>query len=279
MSDERCAWVPDVQPCDGERDDWRHLRCAPERNSAPCPDPCPAMPGCHPFRPAPTPPTDEALRAHRERNGMTLRAAAPRLGIDFTYLSKVETGHERPSDALVRKMGALYGFDAEAWVMDRAADEVPEPIRARILAGMHAHQVGDDPMNCAYCGAALPVSLDVEALAEALHDQGFGCNSYRCSIGRGSSPEKHRQDAAFFAAALAAARPAPLDAAWAEVERLLPAGWRWEDMTYQPADGAWIVCVFNETGVGRYRQCAEGVSLHLALTNLAAALARRGSEG
>ena len=45
-----CQWTPTTEPCLGDPDDWRHRRCLPEGD--PCPDPCPAMPGCHPYTPA-----------------------------------------------------------------------------------------------------------------------------------------------------------------------------------------------------------------------------------
>ena len=44
-----CQWTPTAEPCLGDPDDWRHRRCLPEGD--PCPDPCPAMPGCHPYTP------------------------------------------------------------------------------------------------------------------------------------------------------------------------------------------------------------------------------------
>ena len=80
----------------------------------------------------------ETLRDARERSRMTLRGAAPRLGIDFTYLSKVENGHERPSDALVRKMGALYGFDPSPWLLRRAVADTPDEVRDAIIAAARA---------------------------------------------------------------------------------------------------------------------------------------------
>lgn len=45
--------------------------------------------------------------------------------------------------------------------------------------------------------AALAMELDIDRLAKALHDQGFGCNAYRCSLGR--SADAHEQDARFLA--------------------------------------------------------------------------------
>jgi transcriptional regulator with XRE-family HTH domain len=104
---------------------------------APTPAP-PTPPATEPVAALVEKPGYALFREMRERSGMTLRAAAPRLGIDFTYLSKVENGHERPSDALVRKMGRLYGFDAESWLVGRAAAEVPEPVRRVIVAAARA---------------------------------------------------------------------------------------------------------------------------------------------
>ena len=49
----------------------------------------------------------QRVRELRQAKGMTLRALAPRVGVGFTYLSKVETGSldfgDFPSEALIRK--------------------------------------------------------------------------------------------------------------------------------------------------------------------------------
>ena len=58
---------------------------------------------------APTPDTlRAALAKARRESRLTLRALADAVGVDFTYLSKIEHGHDRPSrDLVVRLDSAL----------------------------------------------------------------------------------------------------------------------------------------------------------------------------
>lgn len=44
---------------------------------------------------------------------MNQRYAANRLGVDFSYISKIENGHLDPSVNLIEKMGFVYGCTAE----------------------------------------------------------------------------------------------------------------------------------------------------------------------
>lgn len=75
------------------------------------------------------------LRSAREAKGLTLRSAGDRLGIDFTYLSKIENGHDRPGADLVRRMGALYGQSFEDLLIEAYIERIPTAILQRIKAG------------------------------------------------------------------------------------------------------------------------------------------------
>ena len=77
-----------------------------------------------------------ALRDARKRSGMTLRDASRFVEVHFSYLSKVENGHERPGDYLVMRLCNLYGTDPEPLLLARAVADVPEPVRAAILANL-----------------------------------------------------------------------------------------------------------------------------------------------
>jgi len=52
----------------------------------------------------------ELLRRSRVARGESLRAAARNLGVDASYLSRVESGGRRPSDELQQQIGAYYGL-------------------------------------------------------------------------------------------------------------------------------------------------------------------------
>lgn len=52
-----------------------------------------------------------AYKSWRKASGLTLRALADIVGVDFTYLSKIENGHLIPSVDLIEKMGAASGVD------------------------------------------------------------------------------------------------------------------------------------------------------------------------
>ena len=70
------------------------------------------------------------LRTLRKRNGLSLKELGPALGVNYTYLSKIENGRSTPSEELVLRMGRYFGVDHEELLL--AADRIPEDIR-RIL--------------------------------------------------------------------------------------------------------------------------------------------------
>jgi len=66
-------------------------------------------------------------RARRAR-GWTQRMVATELGIDFTYLSKLENGRgEPPGDETIRKLANLLDLDAETLLA--LAGKVPSELR------------------------------------------------------------------------------------------------------------------------------------------------------
>ena len=52
-------------------------------------------------------------RAKQDPRGYSLRAVAGRLGVSATYLSLVERGVERPTEAFLRRLAGELGLDAE----------------------------------------------------------------------------------------------------------------------------------------------------------------------
>ena len=77
----------------------------------------------------------ERVRELRALKGFSLRQLAPKVGVGFTYLSRVETGNmtfgDYPSDALIHRLAAeLDGNEEELLIL---AERIPEPIHRRVL--------------------------------------------------------------------------------------------------------------------------------------------------
>lgn len=68
----------------------------------------------------------DILREAREANGKSLRGAARELGVDASYLSRVETGERSPSAGLRQRAESLYGLDSD--VLALSAGLVPADI-------------------------------------------------------------------------------------------------------------------------------------------------------
>ena len=76
----------------------------------------------------------EKVRELRQAKQLTLRELAAKVGVGFTYISKIENhkleeGHA-PSERLIHKLAAeLNGNEEELLLL---AEKVPEPIRKRV---------------------------------------------------------------------------------------------------------------------------------------------------
>ena len=77
----------------------------------------------------------ERIRELRLAKGWTLRDLAPRVGVGFTYISKVENGKldfgDYPSDALIHRLAEALGADEDELLL--LAERIPEPIKRRVL--------------------------------------------------------------------------------------------------------------------------------------------------
>lgn len=76
----------------------------------------------------------ERVRQLRHAKQLTLRDLAARVGVGFTYISKIENhkleeGHG-PSEKLIHKLAAELGANEEELLL--LAEKVPEPIRKRV---------------------------------------------------------------------------------------------------------------------------------------------------
>jgi len=75
-------------------------------------------------------PLGQELKRLRKRERISLKELGPALGVDYTYLSKIENGRSVPSEELILRMGRYFGVDHDELLL--AADRIPEDIR-RIL--------------------------------------------------------------------------------------------------------------------------------------------------
>lgn len=85
----------------------------------------------------------EKVRELRRGKQLTLRGLADRVGVGFTYLSKIENnkldaGHG-PSEQLIHKLSVELDGDEDELLL--LADKVPEPIRKRVIARPDAFRV------------------------------------------------------------------------------------------------------------------------------------------
>jgi HTH-type transcriptional regulator, competence development regulator len=77
----------------------------------------------------------ERLRDLRKAKGLSQRALGQMVGVNFTYLSKVENEKldfaQYPSEDLIRKMASVLDADENELLL--LAKKIPERIRQRVL--------------------------------------------------------------------------------------------------------------------------------------------------
>lgn len=66
------------------------------------------------------------LRTLREKNGRGLKRVAPKVGVSYSYLSKLENGFLEPSQATIERLARYYGVDPE--VMAVLAGKLPDDL-------------------------------------------------------------------------------------------------------------------------------------------------------
>jgi len=95
----------------------------------------------------------ERIRELRQGKQLTLRDLAAKVGVGFTYISKIENhkleeGHG-PSEKLIHKLAAELDADEEELLL--LAEKVPEPIRKRVCERPDVFRVvagmNDDEMD------------------------------------------------------------------------------------------------------------------------------------
>ena len=77
----------------------------------------------------------DRVRELRTQRGLSQRALGERVGVSFTYISKVENGKldfgDYPSEDLIRRLAAALDADEEELLL--LAEKIPEPIRRRFF--------------------------------------------------------------------------------------------------------------------------------------------------
>lgn len=77
----------------------------------------------------------ERLRELRKAKGLTLRALAAKVDVNFTYLSKIENHKldfgDYPGEGLIRKLAKVLRADEEELML--LAEKVPDSIRQRVI--------------------------------------------------------------------------------------------------------------------------------------------------
>jgi transcriptional regulator with XRE-family HTH domain len=75
------------------------------------------------------------VRELRKAKGLSLRDLAPKVGVGFTYLSKVETGRldfgDYPSEALIHKIAQALDADENELLL--LAQKIPPKIKTMVL--------------------------------------------------------------------------------------------------------------------------------------------------
>ena len=77
----------------------------------------------------------DRIRAIRTTKGFSQRALGERVGVSFTYISKVENGKldfgDYPSEDLIRRLATALDADEEELLL--LAEKIPEAIRRRFF--------------------------------------------------------------------------------------------------------------------------------------------------
>ncbi|MFJ4435585.1 helix-turn-helix domain-containing protein [Streptomyces sp. NPDC088923] len=106
---------------------------------------------------------------HREKAGLSLRAASGKLGFPHSYLSRVESGAQLPSEALVKAMDDLYETD------DLFVDMRAVAVAAAAEAPKYGHQVLEAEQRAAriqvFNASVIPGLLQAESYTTALYTE------------------------------------------------------------------------------------------------------------
>ncbi len=67
------------------------------------------------------------LKTLRMQKGVSIKKLGPELGLDYTYISKVENSKASPSPAVIEKMSHYFDYDSDELMI--AAGKIPKDIQ------------------------------------------------------------------------------------------------------------------------------------------------------
>lgn len=77
----------------------------------------------------------ERIRQLRKAKNLTQRGLAVKVGVDFTYISKIENGKldfgDYPSEKLIHKLAKTLGADPDELLL--LAEKIPKDIKQRVI--------------------------------------------------------------------------------------------------------------------------------------------------
>jgi len=68
----------------------------------------------------------DILHDLRSKTGVGIKRLAPELGVSYSYLSKLESNHVRPSEEFVERVARYFDYDRDRLLL--SADKVPPEI-------------------------------------------------------------------------------------------------------------------------------------------------------
>ncbi len=66
------------------------------------------------------------LKKLREEKGLSIKKLSPKLDVTYSYLSKIENGHSRPSDQFIEKLAKTLNHDKEELMIK--AGKIPDDV-------------------------------------------------------------------------------------------------------------------------------------------------------
>jgi len=85
----------------------------------------------------------QRVRELRKSKSLSQRALGERIGVSFTYVSKIENGKldfgDYPSEALIHRLAEALDADEDELLI--LAEKIPEPIRRRVFERPDAFRV------------------------------------------------------------------------------------------------------------------------------------------
>jgi len=66
------------------------------------------------------------FREIRQSTGYSIKSLAPKLNVNYSYLSKIENNHTLPSEEFIKRASKLFGYDKEELLLK--AGKLPDDV-------------------------------------------------------------------------------------------------------------------------------------------------------